>query len=68
MAIDQCAKRSDNPMHQSLRQVRGDREEHSATIDQEYASEFTVKRELIKGHGSNNWVQTRAATASGITK
>ena len=49
-----CAKRSENQRHQLLGQVRGDREEYSATIDLDYASEFTVTRELSKWHGSSD--------------
>ena len=52
-----CAKRSEN-------QVRGDREDNSATINLDYASQFTVNRELTKWHGSsNNGMKTRALTA-----
>ena len=58
-----CAKRSENQWHQPLGQVRGDREEHSDTIDLD-PSEFTVTRELSNGHGSgNNGTKTRATTA-----
>ena len=55
-----CAKRSKNHQHQPLGQVRGDREEHSDPDP----SEFTVIRELSKGHGSSdNKVSTRSTTA-----
>ena len=49
--------------HQPLGQVRGDRDEHSSAIIHDQ-SEFTVTRELSKGHGSgDNGVKTRATTA-----
>ena len=54
-----CAKQ-----HQPLGRVRGDRKERSDTIDLD-PSEFTVTRELCKGHGSSdNEVKTRATTAN----
>ena len=59
-----CAKRSENHTHQPLGQVREDREDNSATVDQDYASELTVTRELSNWHGSSDrGVQTRASTA-----
>ena len=54
--------------HQPLGQVRGDRDEHSSAIIHDQ-SEFTVTRELSKGHGSsNNRVKTRATTAKETTR
>ena len=58
-----CAKRSKNQRHQPLGKVQGDREEHSNAIDFDQ-SEFTVTRELSKGHGSSDkGMKTRATTA-----
>ena len=49
--------------HQPLGQVRGDREEHSSAIIHDQ-SEFTVNRELGKGHGSTDkGMKKRATTA-----
>ena len=63
-----CAKRSENQRHQPLGQVRGDREEHSSAIIHDQ-SEFTVTRELSKGHeSSENGVKTRATTAKETAK
>ena len=57
-----CSKRLENRRHQPLGQVRGDGTEHSCAIIHDQ-SEFTVTRELRKGHGSSdNGVKTRATT------
>ena len=54
--------------HQPLGQVRGDRDEHSSAIIHDQ-SEFTVIRELSKGHGSSEkGMKARAMTAKEIAR